>query len=74
MSRLPQVSPEQVRLALIDHLACKLGASGRAVARWIQPLSNEAVARCLALDPAAVRRALHAARAARMAADAERAP
>lgn len=71
MARLPEASPEQVRAALIDHLACKLNASGRAVARWIQPLSNEAVARCLALDPATVRRAL---RAARWAAGAERTP
>lgn len=74
MSRLPMASPEQVRAALIEHLARKLGYSGRAVAQLIRPLSNDAVARCLALDPETVRRALLATISARMAVDAERAP
>lgn len=67
MPRLSELSPERIRAALIDHLARKLGSSGRATAHLVRPLTNDAIARCLAVDPDAVRRALFLAVAERVA-------
>ena len=57
-------SPDQVRAALVAHLARKLGYSGRAVAQLIAPLSNDEIARCLVADPQVLRLALFEAVAA----------
>lgn len=61
---LPPPSPEQVRAALVAHLAKKLSYSGRAVAHLIAPLSNDDIARCLRADVRELRDELFAAVAA----------
>lgn len=62
----PPPSPEQIRAALIAHLARKLGYSGKAVTHLIAPLSNDDIARCLRADAKELRGAVFATVAAAM--------
>ncbi|KQP34286.1 hypothetical protein ASF27_01615 [Methylobacterium sp. Leaf102] len=52
-------SPAQVRAALRNHLARKLGWSGKTADACLAPLSNEDLARCLTVDVEETRTALY---------------
>ena len=60
ISQLQPITPAQIRAALTRHLAKKLGWCGKTAAHVLGPLSNDDIARCLAEDADATRRALFA--------------
>lgn len=67
VSQLQPISPAQIRAALTRHLAKKLGWCGKTAAHVLGPLSNDDIARCLAEDADATRRALFARSCAALA-------
>lgn len=66
-SQLQPITPAQIRAALTRHLAKKLGWCGKTAAHVLGPLSNDDIARCLAEDADATRRALFARSCAALA-------
>ncbi|WP_420604730.1 hypothetical protein [Methylobacterium sp.] len=67
ISQLQPITPAQIRAALTRHLAKKLGWCGKTAAHVLGPLSNDDIARCLAEDADATRRALFARSCAALA-------
>lgn len=67
VSQLQPITPAQIRAALTRHLAKKLGWCGKTAAHVLGPLSNDDIARCLAEDADATRRALFARSCAALA-------